>query len=54
MEQFIFNIIISFLVGIPSGIVASHIFEKIKNHSRSTKTKSDLKLEIIFKLRLFK
>lgn len=46
MEQFIFNIIVSFLVGIPSGIVASYIFEKIK---KPLSGKSDFELDIKIK-----
>lgn len=52
--SFVLSQCISYLVGILSGLTTNYISDKIKNHSRSAKTESGLKLEINFKLRLFK
>ena len=54
MEQFIFNILVSFLVGIPSGIVSSYIYGKLKSHSNSDRSKSGCELDIKIKLKRFK
>ncbi|MGL5694883.1 MAG: type I toxin-antitoxin system toxin [Peptostreptococcaceae bacterium] len=51
MDNFLFNIITSFLVGIPSSIVASYIFDKLKRHSCPTKSKSVFELDIKIKFR---
>ena len=52
--NFIITQCISFLVGILSGLATNYINDKVKNHSSSAKTKSGLKLEVNFKLKLFK
>lgn len=41
------------IISVLTSIIDSYIYDKIKNHSSRT-TKSGLKLEINFKLKLFK
>lgn len=49
----ILNIILSYLVGILSGLSTNYINDKIKNHS-SLPTKSGMELDIKIKFKRFK
>jgi hypothetical protein len=51
--NFILLQLISFLVGILSGLSTNYIYDKIKNHS-SRPTKSGLELDIKIKFKRFK
>lgn len=52
--NFIVSQCISYLVGILSGLSTNYIDDKIKNHSKPSKTKSGMELEIKIKFKHFK
>ena len=53
MEQMI-NIVISAIGTICIGLLTNYIYDKVKNHSMSAKTKSGVELDLNIKFKIIK